>query len=111
MIDSGSRAVLSTCEGIQLLDGVGDTRFSATCLLLHSGYASVGSRVSVTASSTRDPSPIAGTYRLQVCHHSGFGLQSPEKERHLQFRYQRGVPRVVASDVAWQELEMYIFYI
>ena len=42
---------------------------------------------------------FAWRYHLQVCHLSGFGLQSSEKERHLKFCYQRGVLRVVASDV------------
>ena len=61
MIDNGPRAVLSRCEGIQLPDGVGDvgdTRFPAACLLLHSGHVGAGCRVSVTASSTRDPSSL-----------------------------------------------------
>lgn len=52
MIDTGPRAVLSRCEGIQLPDGVGVARFAAACLLLHSGYAGVGCCVSLTASST-----------------------------------------------------------
>jgi hypothetical protein len=42
MIDSAPRAFLRRCEGIQLPDGVGDARFSAACLLLHTGHAGVG---------------------------------------------------------------------
>jgi hypothetical protein len=72
---------------------VGDARFSTACLLLHSGHAGVGCRVSVTASSIYTWSVLlAWTYHLHFCYLSGFGLDSPGKRAPSSILLPRGNP-------------------